>query len=232
MSHPTDRRGIALVAACLALFSIVGCSGLAPGPRTSSPVADERLAALLADYRAADGALVVVPREEVIVDSGRIRNDIERLTVEFPHHVPSLMASAQLAYDHRERTKAAAFLDRVRDLDPGHADAAVLRARVALDEGSLPMARRLVDEQLDRSPDHAGLREVEASVRFLSGDYSAAQRALDAAAALGAPPHRILYHRGLIEEKRGAVAAAAALYQQAAEAGNPRAAARRRGLSH
>ncbi len=228
----SDVARPALLAGAVLLTLLPGCGGLAPHARTDSPVADERLSALLASRRAvaAHGAGVVVEDEEVIVDSGRIRNEIERLTLEFPDHVPSLMASAQLAHDAGERTKAVSYLDRVRRLAPGHADAVVLRARIALEEGSIPLARRLVEEQIDRTPDHSGLREVEAGVRFLAGEHEAALRSLDVAESLGAPRARVLYLRGLIAERRGDRASASRLYLEAAEAGDPRAAARRRGL--
>ncbi len=88
------------------VLAIAGCSGLAPHPRSGSAHPGERLAALLDDYRAANGALVLTSREEVIVDTGRIRNEIERLTLEFPHYVPALMASAELAYVFAEPAKA------------------------------------------------------------------------------------------------------------------------------
>lgn len=222
-----------LLAGIVILTFLSGCGGLAPHSRTVSPIAGERLAALLDEYRAvsAYGAGVVLAGEEVIVDSGRIRNEIERLTLEFPDHVPSLMASAQLAHDSGESTKAVSYLDRVRRLAPDHGDAVVLRARIALEEGSLPLARRLVEEQIDRTPDHPGLREIEAGVRFLAGDHENALRSLDVAESLGASRARVLYLRGLIEERRGNRAAANQLYSEAIEAGNTRAAARRRGLN-
>lgn len=229
MSAVTYRVSCILLIA-MVLATIPACSGLARHERTSSPIADERLAALLTDYRSLDGGLVMMSREEVIVDSGRLRNDIERLTLEFPNHVPSLMASAQLAVEYDEPVKAMAFLNRVSDIDPLCADATVLRVRVALAEGSVPKARRLVSEQLDRSPDHAGLREVEASVHFLSGDYDQARKALSAASALGAPPERVLYHLALVEEKSGRLPEARRLYQESYAAGNERAGARLRGL--
>ncbi|MFG0320588.1 MAG: tetratricopeptide repeat protein, partial [Planctomycetota bacterium JB042] len=211
-----------LLAGVVLLTLLPGCGGLAPHARTDSPVADERLSALLASHRAvaAHGAGVVIEEEEVIVDSGRIRNEIERLTLEFPDHVPSLMASAQLAHDAGETTKAVSYLDRVRRLEPGHADAVVLRARIALEEGSIPLARRLVEEQIDRTPDHSSLREVEAGVRFLAGEHEAALRSLDVAESLGAPRARVLYLRGLIEAARR-LPVAAALLDQAAEVEDP-----------
>jgi tetratricopeptide (TPR) repeat protein len=145
------------------------------------------------------------------------RWNIQQLAVRCPAHVPTKMANAVLSYEDGNRALAVQFLDGLFSLEPSHPEAAILRGRIALDDGNLRFARKLFDQQIRYRPDHAGLRESFAGVLYLLGEYEPARQALDSAGRLGAPPWRIAYHLGLVEEAEGNKAAAARYYQDCLE---------------
>lgn len=192
-----------------------GCSGLAPHPRSTSSDPDVRLHALLEQLERARPSLALRDAEEVVMDSGRLRVEIERLTLEFPAHRSSLLASAQLAYEPGESEKAAVYLDRVRRLGDRDGSASVLRARIALEEGAVGVARRMIEDQLQRTPDASGLYEVLAAVHFANADLDACAVALSSAESLGADPARVAYLRGLVADQRGDRSAARSAYERA-----------------
>ena len=80
-----------------------------------------------------------------VVDCDRTRNEIERLAIDFPTHVPTLMANAVIAHEQRDDVKAKRFLDSVFAASPMHAEAGALRAQLALDDGNVDLARRIVE---------------------------------------------------------------------------------------
>lgn len=189
------------------------------GHRTHVIDPDERLAELLDDYEefkrgGEDDA------SHLVVDPDRVKNQIERLSLEFPRHVPTLMANAALAWEHREIAKTQSYLDRLFALASVHPDAAVLRAQVAVREGDLPLARRLLEAHRQYVPDHAGVREALSAVYYLQKEHELAVSELAVAERLGAPPWRIAYNRGLIAEARGDTAGATAAFE-ACLAANP-----------
>lgn len=199
------------IAALAALLAFASCAH-SWGHRTHVIDPDKRLGDLLHDYeefkkRGEDDS------KHLVVDGERVKNEIERLSLEFPRHVPTLMANAALAWDHREYAKTQSYLDRLFAIAPVHADAAVLRSQVAVREGDLPYARRLLEAHRQYVPDHAGVREALSAVDYLGKDYDAALAELAVAERLGAPAWRIAYNRGLIAEARGDLAAAAAAFE-------------------
>lgn len=207
-----------IVAALLLTICGTSCKSYSFGHRDPNCNVDERLAGLLAAYDRAKQP--GEHKKEYLVDCDRVRNSIERLALEFPTHVPTLMANAVLAHDALENTKSARYLDSLFSLEPVHADAAVLRSEIALDEGNLPGARRLVEAQISYAPDHARLREMHSLVLYLSRDLEGARAEIGAAEKLGAPAWRVAYHRGLIAESAGDVAEARRQLQTAVDA-NP-----------
>ncbi len=200
----------------LALVAFASCISNNWGHRAQSTNPDTRLADLMADYQHAkshhdqgDGT------DHILVDAERYKNEIERLSVEFPRHVPTLFANAALAYDHAEFAKCQSYCDRLFSIQPVHADAAVLRSQVAIREGDLPFAKRMLETQKNYTPDHARLREALSATLYLMKDYEGAGRELDAAERLGAAAWRVAYNRGLIAEGKGDAAGAMAAYEAA-----------------
>lgn len=206
------------ILACLLTLSLAACTTASFGHRDRELNPDLRLAVLLDAYDQTRGGEEESSR--LVVDVGRARNAIERLSLEFPGHVPTLMACAALAYDAREPEKSQAYLDRLFRAQVMHAEAGVLRSRIASEEGNLPLARRVLETQIQYTPDHAGLREALSGVLYMSKDWDGARRAIGAAEALGAPAWRVAYHRGLIAESADDTKEAQRQFQLATD-GNP-----------
>lgn len=148
-------------------------------------------------------------------ECGPLRREIERLALVCPAHAPTLMANAVQAYDDKNVAAAQQWLDIILGRPGIHANAAVLRARIAIEEGNVPFASRLLESRIKLAPDHAGLRETYGAALYLSRQYAAAIRELKMAAALGAPPWRVAYHLGLVDEAEGRLDAAATHYAEA-----------------
>ena len=204
--------GLALLSACLS-------NSYGHRPTNCNP--DERLDELLKDYEAAkhdnkSGG----QSDHILVDCDRIRVEIERLSAEFPQHVPTLMANARLSFEVKEPAKAQRYLDRLFGLQPVHAEAAVLRAQIAIGEGNVPFAKRLLEKQVNYTPDHYGLRETWSAALYMSGDLPGARAQLEVAEKLGAPAWRVAFNRGLIAEAVGDKGEAMKQYE-ASVAGNP-----------
>lgn len=151
------------------------------------------------------------------LDRGHLRREIEGLAMHFPGHVPTLFACALVALDAGEPERAQSYLDHLFKLAPVHADAALLRARLAERDGNLPLARRLLEQQLGAAPDHSGLHEALAGVLWQAGEVERARGHLARAEALGAPPWRMAYNRGLLAESLGQREAAMAEFRRALE---------------
>lgn len=202
---------------------VAGCA--APnGPRVMTDEdPDVRLAELLERWdalREIGAACSAHPDRGPVADCAQLQNAVERLTLEFPRHAPSLLASAVLSAEAGELQKAQSYLDALFAVSPSHPEAAVLRSRIAIAEGNLRYARRLLSEQVQLAPAHAGLREAQAGVSYLERRWPEAERALAVAEQLGAPAWRVAYHRGLVAEARGAWGEAEEQYQRAL-IGNP-----------
>lgn len=218
------------------LVVMAGCSHLAPHTRNESSDPDVRLSAALARLETARSEgpnNEAIRREErVFIDSGHLRNEIARLALEFPSHVPTLYANALLAYEAGEPTLAEQYAERVLSLEPRHGDAAALRGRLLLDAGNLDLCVATLERDVERIPDHAPLREAYAAALGLAGDDEGAERELSIAEQLGANRARVLYHRGWLRERRGDRAGAIECYRQAlaADATLELAASRLRGL--
>ena len=163
----------------------------------------------------------------------RTRFAIVQLATRFPGHVPSKVAAAAIQIERGEPQRAQGLLDRALTLDATHVEARVLRVRMAVSDGNLELARSLVDDGLNLRPDAFKLQESSAWISQLSGEHVEALTALSKAEALGAPPWRVAYHRGLIEEQRGQWRAAEQHYRRALDANGACEQARRRltGLS-
>ncbi len=204
------------VLSCVAVLT-GGCATTSPLRQLECAAPDARLAALLSDY---DALTPSTCESEEGRECGRLRSDIEQLSLTCPAHEPSLFAVAIISYEDGDSARAQQFLDRLLSRPAPRPEAAVLRARLALDDGNLPFARRLLEQQLRVSPDHPGLHELLASVYFLGKDLTAADRELNAAGRLGAPRWRVAYHLGLLSEAGGRTAEAARLFEESV-AGNP-----------
>jgi len=209
-----------LHAAVFAALLTLGCSQTM-GPTPERQDLAPRLARLLEQWEAlkASGQTCEdLPRAgQPERDCGRIQLGLRQLVAEFPNEPSALMANAVVSYEVGYPTRAQAYLDAVRALQPGHAEAVLLRSRIATEEGNLPLARRLLDQSIELSPDHPGLREAAASVAYLSGDLPRARRELRSAERLGAPGWRVAYHRGLVAEAAGDPATASGHYRESLE---------------
>jgi tetratricopeptide (TPR) repeat protein len=193
---------IAVVIAWLPCCSVTGFNAR-PQPVSPDQALCDYLGALRR-ARAEGGEAEVVPGEAgTRMDAHRIESEIRRLALEFPTHVPTLLANAMLSYEVDDRESAQRYLDRLLAIHPGHADAAVLRCQIALREGDVPLASKTLEKAIVVSPDQAELHETMAAVDYFAGHFDAAQTELATAQNLGAPCWRIAFHRGLIAESVG-----------------------------
>jgi tetratricopeptide (TPR) repeat protein len=215
------KRTHTIVASLALCLSLAACKSNSLGHRDPNTNPDELLSKLLEKYEESKGGHTEgLKSPHVLIDPYRVENEIERLALEYPRHIPILMANAVIAYDTKQAAKAESYLNRIFSINPVDPDAAILEGRISVEAGNMPSARRLLEEQVHLSPDHAGLRESYSSVLFLTGDLAAASTELDVALRLGAPPWRVAFNRGLIAEKRGDQAAAQREYESSLE-GNP-----------
>lgn len=215
----SSMRTHQLLGSALLLLVASSCTSFSFGHRSRECDPDKRLAELIDDYdRSKAGE--TQDNGDILLDCDRARLEMERLALEYPGHVPTLMACAVTAYDARETDKAQRYLDTLFHVQPVHADAAVLRYRIAVEEGNLPYARRLLETQIQYTPDHAGLREAHSAVLYMSHDLEGASAEITAAEKLGAPAWRVAFNRGLIAEAGGKTDEARKQYKAAFEA-NP-----------
>lgn len=203
----------------LAVLGTAACSIHKPDMYEADP--DTRLGLLLAalQQNRADGTGCddLWQENRPTLDCQRIRVEIDRLALEFPRNPRILMAAAVVSFAVGDRIAAQQHADAVLDVVPIHPEAAILRSRLAIQEGNLQRAERLLVQQVRAAPDHPGLREALAAVRFLQGRMGEAAAAMDVASALGGPPWRVAYHRGLLAEARGSMAEARVLFAEALE---------------
>ncbi len=199
-----------LLAACALLLA--GCASSTFGHRDDNCNVDQRLDQLLNAYEKGRNE-GINSSGNLLIDCDRARAAIERLALEFPQHARTLMAAGTLAFEAGEPEKAQNYLDQVFRLQAANPEAGVLRSRIAVDEGNFPLAQRVLAAQIQYTPDHAGLREAQSAVLYMSGDWKGARAAIDAGEALGAPPWRVAYNRGLIAEGAGDRAEARRQYQ-------------------
>jgi len=207
------------ILSAVALCALAACISNDWGHRPQNADPDTRLADLVEDYEHAKTSDGVDP-DHILVDAERYKNEIERLALEFPRHVPTLMACAVLAMDHGDFVKCQRYCDRVLSVEPVHPDAAVLRSQCAIRDGNLPASLRLLEQQKSYTPDHAGVREALSATLYLMRSLEAAAQELTAAEQLGAPAWRVAYNRGLIAEAKGDRTGAMAAYE-ASVAANP-----------
>jgi tetratricopeptide (TPR) repeat protein len=212
-----NRRWVAVV------WSLVAssCATTSPLLRQQCYNADVQLAAVLRPLEAlrARGCEVAVA-EKRFSECDALRQDLDRLVVVCPAHVPTLMANAVYSYEEQQPIRSQQMLDQILAQPRSYPDAAVLRARIAVEEGNVPFARRLLEQHIRLVPDHAGLHELHGAILYLAGLLPDATRALTTAEALGAPRWRVAYHLGLIEEALGRFDEASRLYAEAT-AGHP-----------
>ena len=201
-------------------FGALACTTPYPGYRHEGMGPDERLLDLVDAHQANVARHAAMgPRKTdedyLLVDSGRVMNELRRLHLEFPTHVPTLFTLASFAYGSGQSARAGGYLDTLFDIQPVHPEAGILRSRIALDEGNLAAARRVLDQQVRYTPDHAGLREAASCVAYLDHDLEQARTELVMARRLGAPPDRVAFNLGLIEEGVGNTAEAIQNYEVA-----------------
>jgi tetratricopeptide (TPR) repeat protein len=205
-----------LIAPLLLVLVASGCTTYSFGHRDREADPDKRLAGLLDKYDKLKSGEKV--DDDILQDTDRVRLEIERMSLEFPTHVPTLMANAVLAYDAREVTKSQRYLDMLFHLQAAHPDAAVLRSHIAIDDGNLPLARHLLETQIQFTPDHAGLHEAYSGALYMGHDLEGATSQINLAERLGAPPARVAFNRGLIAEAGGKDDEARKQYQAALDA--------------
>lgn len=208
-----------LLIATAALVITTSCTTYSFGHRDRNCNPDERLQGLVAAYDACKNG-TAEEDGRILVDCDRQWNDIERLSLEFPGHTPTLMANAVIAYGERAPQKSQRYLDALFAIEKSYPEAAVLRSRVAMDEGNMQLARRVLEMQTAYTPNHAGVREALSSVLYMNHDLEGAEKELAQAEKLGAPAWRVAFNRGLIAEAAGRPADAQRQYRAALD-GNP-----------
>jgi tetratricopeptide (TPR) repeat protein len=226
MTHRIDRklsagtlRTVVMIGLLIAASSGCAVTGFQARPQPTDP--NQRLHVYLdALQRArANGGTAEIELEGVYepLDTHRIENEIRRLAIEFPVHVPTLLANAMLSNEVDDRENTQRFLDRVLAIDPRNANAALLRSQLAMREGNLPYARSLLQTSIALTPDSAELYEALAAVDYLGGRFDDARASLAKADKLGAPRWRMAFNRGLVEEASGNREAAFSQYAAALE---------------
>lgn len=198
----------------LALLLAPACNTPGKGYRPQSIDPDETLLDLYEAYEAGTDQRDTV-RGSLNYDPGHYWNEIQKLAVEFPRHIPTLFACSAIAYDRRDYELSATYLDSLFHVQPVHPEAGVLRSRVSIREGNTNRATDVLTQQIRYTPDNAGLREALAAVLYLVGDYDGALDELEMAARLGAPAWRLEFNLGLIHEVEGRTEEAMAAYQAA-----------------
>lgn len=183
-------RSLTLYLSFLSLLT-VGCSVWNPD-YVQDP--DEALLELTEAAEAGDGGAA----------AEQLQFAVEALATRHPQHVASQVVAASIAMERGQRQRAQGFVERALDLDARNVEARCLRVRIAVQDGNLDLARKIVEDGLQLRPDASRLYESAAWVDQLDERHDDAMRALDAAAALHAPAWRVAFHRGLIEELRGA----------------------------
>ena len=210
-------NSIASPALLLLAVSFVSCAAkhpprIADGCYTIAPRLSETWSTL---QDARSGPNGCAPDAEGRERCEALRFEIEGLAQACPNHPPALFAGAILAYEDRNLIKSQQLLDSLLALNSPHPEAAALRARIAIEQGNVPFALRFLEQQVRITGDNAGLREAHASALFLAHRSDEAREELDIAEALGAPKHRIAFHRGLIHESEGRRDMAAKEYESA-----------------
>jgi tetratricopeptide (TPR) repeat protein len=193
-----------------------GCTTASFGHRSRESDPDARLADLLQQYD--DSKAGKRESNDILLDPDRVRLELERLSLEFPTHVPTLMANAVLAYDAREVTKSQRYLDLIFHVQNAHPEAAVLRSHIAIEEGNLPLSRHLLETQIQYTPDNASLHEAYSGTLYMAHDLEGASAEISLAERLGAPPARVAFNKGLIAEAGGKDDEARKQYQAALDA--------------
>ena len=191
------------------------CATTSPLVRQECYNPDVQLASLVQPLEALRASECAVPdAQRGGLECTRLRREIRRLAVVCAQHVPTLMATAVIAYDEQRRTESQQILDGILALPRSYPEAAVLRSEIAIEEGNVPFAQRLLQERIKLAPDHSGLREAYAGALYLDGHMEEATTQLGMAGALGAPRWRVAYHLGLIAEASGRGSEAARYYAE------------------
>jgi tetratricopeptide (TPR) repeat protein len=193
------------VALCLLFVS--ACTTPFPGYRHEGEGPDERLLDLM-DMREQEAREFKTDDEKKelgaqLVDPARTMNELRKLHLEYPTHVPTLFAIALLEHESGARERSSGFLDAIFSVEAVHPEAGILRSRMAIEDGNLPAARRVLEQQINYTPDHFGLREAMSATAFLDGDLERARSEIEMARRLGAPQWRVAFNLGLIEEADG-----------------------------
>lgn len=192
-----------------------GCAQMSPSVRECIEP-DRRLAAALGTIRPdPDAEAALCPVDAGPRSCEMVRTRVNELVTICPRHAPTVITAAALAYDAGELNLAQLYLDDVLSWNRTRPEAAVLRIRVAQQDGNVRLARRLAEEQIRLHPSHAGLREALASVFYLQRQYPETREALEIALRLGAPPWRVSYNLGLVEEAAGKTELAMLRYTEA-----------------
>ena len=191
----------------LLLLGTAACTTPFPGYRHEGEGPDERLTRIMeqhevesTEYRTQEEKRALGPR---LVDPSRALNELRKLHLEYPSHVPSLFALAVLEYEAGAKARASGYLDNLFEVEPVHPEAGILRSRMAIADGNLPASRRILEQQLRYTPDHAALHEALSATAYLEGDLEEARTEVELARRLGAPGWRVAFNLGLIEEADG-----------------------------
>jgi predicted Zn-dependent protease len=190
---------------CAAVLALVaaGCAMRSPIVRQQCYNADAQLAALLTPLEAARATGCALDPRGGESECARLEREIARQAIVCPVHEPTLMANAVIAYDEHRADVSQQYLDQILSEPRSYPDAAALRGQIAIEQGNLPYAIKMLEQQIALAPAHAGLHETHAAALYVAGMLAGARTELALAERLGAPPWRVAYHLGLIEEASG-----------------------------
>src|SRR5262245_50449794 len=111
------RTLVIAISVAVTLAASCGCAG--PG-QVADP--DDQLAVYVEAWeKQRAGEELKMLEDGKYHDSGKLMKKLEELALEFPDHVPTLMACAAYAFESRQTAKAQSYLDLVLAADPGNA---------------------------------------------------------------------------------------------------------------
>jgi tetratricopeptide (TPR) repeat protein len=124
------------------------------------------------------------------LESGEVevaRRHVERLGVEHPGHVRTLLASARMALATSGPAAAAELLGRVNEISES-AESQRLLALAELQSANLAAAQRAVGRSLELEPKNPAALRLQARIHFRSGEWTGVLQALTRLRGSGARP--------------------------------------------
>jgi predicted Zn-dependent protease len=130
--------------------------------------------------------------------------NLRALSLDFPRHIPTLLADAAVSLETGREDRATSLLDTVLRIEPDNVEAVLMATEIATYRGDLAGAHRRIRTALQQRPDEPLLYESQAATFFVEERFGESLGALAKADALaGTTSWRSHYHRGLVAESQG-----------------------------